>query len=132
MPSVQGSIRMTWPEGSRNWKVPCPSQVICILDDSSASAALYHKCRVRPLTQKDDLLIERFLSVARRICQGCAPRFGQVEGEDYFFDLGVPGKRRLCPFSGKLIDESWEDRASLRMLENAIKKALEESKTAAP
>lgn len=77
------------------------------------------------------MLIERFLSVARRICRGCAPRFRHVEEEEYVFDLGIPGKPTVCPFSGKLIDESWEDRGSLRTLENAIKKALEDSKAAA-
>src|SRR5579863_5810502 len=30
LPSVQGSIRMTCPDGRRNWNDPCPSQVICI------------------------------------------------------------------------------------------------------
>src|ERR1017187_1048134 len=30
-PSIQGSRRMTWPEGSSNWNEPCPSQVIRII-----------------------------------------------------------------------------------------------------
>src|SRR5437867_10319473 len=37
-PSVQGSIRMTSPEGRRNWNVPCPSQVISIQDHSTAGS----------------------------------------------------------------------------------------------
>src|SRR5690242_2731229 len=32
LPSVHGSTKMTSPEGSWNWNVPCPSQVICIGD----------------------------------------------------------------------------------------------------
>ena len=39
LPSVQGSIRMTCPDGSLNWNVPCPSQVISI-------SGLWH-CRFR-------------------------------------------------------------------------------------
>src|SRR5579872_7514843 len=30
LPSVQGSITMTCPEGRRKWNVPWPSQVICM------------------------------------------------------------------------------------------------------
>ena len=31
LPLIHGSITIISPEGSWNWNVPCPSQVICIL-----------------------------------------------------------------------------------------------------
>ena len=77
---------------------------------------------------KEDELIQHFLSVARRICGGSAPRYIGVKDELYLFDLGIPGGRAQWSFHRDLIDDSTKDRGRLRLLENAIKDAVRKSR----